>query len=232
MSRSRLFPRTLWFKKLVHTFFPRFLFRISPRRYWQRNHWKNQKSGDIHGYEKYTVDHPRIPVLLAELRALVRPSEPILDAGCNCGYYLSLLKKEGFSNLHGIDISPEAVTYGKTHFDLSDVEIAIGSFEDTLPRFFRQDKKFRLVYSLGATLELVHPSFDIIGSLCRISETYVLLIINEWGHEYPRLWEYEFNKNGFLLVKCIRPFDGRKTVGDPINTDSLLVFMRICKGQS
>lgn len=226
MNGLRVFPMKAYFRKVVNSFVPRFIFRLSPVRYWQRNHWKTQKEGDIHGYDKYTVDHPRVPVFLHELKNRAGPSDSILDLGCNCGYYLHLLKKEGYTNLNGIDISGEAVRFGKEHYDLSGVEIIVGSFEDTLPALAKRNGTFRVVYSLGATLELVHPSFDIIGHLCRISSGYIILMISEWGHAYPRFWEYEFNRNGFLLVEYRRPFDGSRLLGDPLVADSLMVFQR------
>lgn len=227
MDKPGLFPLSGYLRKCVNTFFPRFLFRLSPTRMWARNHWKGQVKGDIHGYEKYSLDHPRVPVFLQELRTLAHHSDSILDLGCNCGYYLHLLKKEGFTNLHGIDISPEAVKFGKNNFDLGNVDLVVGSFEEVLPEFTKRGLSFDLVYSLGATLELVHPSFDIIREVCRISNRYVLLIINEWGHAYPRFWEYEFGRNGFLLVKCIRPYDGGEHDGDLVKTDSLMIFKRM-----
>ncbi len=226
MKSRRLFPLKAYFRKCVNTFLPRFLFRLSPTRYWTQNHWKSQKKGDIHGYDKYTVDHPRVPVFLREIHAQARQSDPILDLGCNCGYYLDLLKREGYTSLHGIDISPEAVRFGKENYNLAGVEITVGSFEDTLPAFVREGKTFQLVYTLGATLELVHPSFDVIRHLCSISSGNIVLIISEWGHSYPRFWEYEFNRNGFLLVKYMRPFDGSRFCGDPLVADSLMVFQR------
>lgn len=232
MKHPRLFPVKTYFRKCINTFFPRFLFRLSPTRNWAQNHWRGQRAGDPHGYDKYTIDHPRIPVLIKELQAISHRNDSILDLGCNCGYYLHFLKKEGYTNLHGIDISPEAVTFGKANFDLEDVDIVVGSFEDVLPLFEKQGRKFELVYSLGATLELVHPSFDIIHQVCQISERYILLIINEWGHAYPRFWEYEFSRNGFLPVKCIRPFNGSTPGGDLLKTDTLIVFERVCRKDS
>ncbi len=37
----------------------------------------------------------------------------ILDIGCGPGHFLSSLKKMGYANLNGVDISDEAVEYGK-----------------------------------------------------------------------------------------------------------------------
>jgi SAM-dependent methyltransferase len=227
MNEKEIYPARLYFRKFLYTFLPKFLFKLSPTRYWTQRHWRNQNQGDIHGFDKYLVPHPRVPVILSELKLRVQYESSILDLGCNCGYYLSLLKKEGYKNLSGIDISPVAIQYGKEHLDLADVNLTIGSFEEALPKIIGEGIQYDLVYTLGATVELVHPSFDIIGNISKISRRFVVLIINESGHSYPRFWEYEFNRNGFLMVKCIRPFDGESSIKNPVQIDSLMVFERI-----
>jgi SAM-dependent methyltransferase len=192
-----------------------------------RKYWTSRDRGDSHGFDKYTVEHPRIPILIRELNAIAHTDDLILDLGCNCGFYLSRLKIAGFSHLFGIDISKSAIDYGRKEFNLNGVDLIIGSFEEVLPELVSDGKRFDLVYTLGATIELVHPSFDIVGHMCKLSEKYVILIISEWGHAYPRFWEYEFNRNGFLLVKCIRPYDGGMPREDFFDQDSLMVFERI-----
>jgi hypothetical protein len=65
-----------------------------------------------------------------------------------------------------------------------------------------------------------------VKAICDVSSRYVLLIISEWGHRYPRFWEYEFNRQGFLLVRAVRPYDGRATDLPAHEINSLLVFER------
>lgn len=222
------YPLNKYLKKILNSFFPKFLFRLSPNRYWARNHWKAQKSGDIHGYDKYCNDHPAAAVVLSEIIRLAKKDASILDIGCNCGYYLNRLKKEGYSCLTGVDICKEAIEFGKKHYDLSGIELLTGSFEDILPSFVFEGRKFNILYSVGATIELVHPSFDIIRHLCVVSNDYIILIISLWGHDYPRFWEYEFNSHGFILEKMVTPYNGSPLpVEDPVNINSLLVFRKV-----
>jgi SAM-dependent methyltransferase len=227
MIEKKKFPLRLYLFKFMNTFFPKTFFRLSPNRYWAQQHWRSQNQGNIHGFDKYNGYHPRAPVIISEIKSRVAAENAILDLGCNCGYYLAQLRKEGFKDLHGVDIAPAAIQYGKEHFDLDDVNLITGSFEDVLPKLIAEGKGFDLVYTLGATIELVHPSFDIVGHMCKLSERYIILIISEWGHSYPRFWEYEFNRNGFLLVKRIFPYDGSIPREDFFNQDSLMVFERI-----
>jgi len=227
MNEKSIFPKRLYFRKFLNTFFPKILFRLSPKRFWAQRHWRSQEMGDIHGFDKYLVPHPRVPIIINEINSRILHDNSILDLGCNCGYYLSLLKKEGFQDLSGIDISPAAIRYGKENLDLSGVELIMGSFEEVLPKITADKKQFDLVYTLGATIELVHPSFDIVQHMCRVSKRFVVLIIYESAHSYPRVWEYEFNRNGFLLVKCLRPYNGEIDKKNPLDIDSLLVFEKI-----
>jgi SAM-dependent methyltransferase len=226
MNSKHYFPAGLYFRKFVNTFLPKIFFKLSPRKLFAQRHWKEQKCGDIHGFDNYLTDHPRIPILIHEIQTRISKNSSILDLGCNCGYYLSRIKADGFNNLSGVDIAPAAIQYGKEHLNLEGIDLSIGSFEEILPRYVADRRSFDLVYSMGATIELVHPSFDIIGNICTVSNQYVVLIISEWGHEYPRFWEYEFNKNGFMLVKKIYPYDGINIDRDPLVTDSLLIFER------
>lgn len=227
MSKKNIFPLRLYVHKFFNTFFPKILFRLSPNRYWAQHHWRSQNEGDIHGFNNYLVAHPRQPILISELGVRVQKESSILDLGCNCGYYLSLLKKEGYKNLHGIDISPVAIQYGKEHLDLSGVDLTVGSFEEVLPKITAEETRYDLVYTLGATIELVHPSFDIVSHICTTSRRFIILIIAESGHSYPRFWEYEFNRNGFSMVKCIRPYNGESIGKNPVDMDSFLVFERV-----
>lgn len=235
MERKQIIPASLYIRKIINTFFPRFLFRLSPKRFQAQRYWRSQNHGDRHGFNKYTSsDRTQIitPIIMHEIRSRLQQDSQIIDLGCNCGYYLAQLQKAGFINLSGIDISSAAIHYGKEYFNFNNVNLIIGSFEDILPKLVSDGEQFDLVYTLGATVELVHPSFDIVGNICKISKNYIILIINEWGHSYPRFWEYEFNKNGFWLVKCIRPPNGSAFGGLAISSESLMVFQRMGDGIS
>ena len=230
MRKDPLYSYSVYLKKVINSFLPRGLHSISPFRFSEQNHWIEQEAGTIHGFDKYVEEQDRIPILIYELERLIQRNDPILDVGCNCGFYLNEIKKACFTQLTGIDISPAAITYGRQTFSFSAQELIIGSFEDVLPEFIKDGRSFILTYSMGATLELVHPSFDVIRAICEITERYVILIIAEWGHRYPRFYEYEFNRQGFLLVKSLRPYNGKPSTILPEQIYSLLLFER-CAGR-
>ncbi|MBN2299083.1 MAG: class I SAM-dependent methyltransferase [Deltaproteobacteria bacterium] len=227
MPDTPIFTKTQYAKKLFNTFCPRFLRALSPKRRREAEHWKNQDFGDIHGFDQYTIPHERIPLLVAEIERLVQKESSILDLGCNVGLYLKNLRDAGFTSLAGVDISKNAIDFGRKEYHFDTVSLMPGSFEEILPTLVHEKKSYNLIYSMGATIELIHPSFDVIGHICALSNRYVVLIISEWGHTYPRFYEYEFNRQGFLLVKAIRPWDGKPVISDPLEISSLLVFERV-----
>jgi len=217
-----------WTRRLVNSLLPRALWSLSPRKLRQRSYWSSQKAGDSHGFDKYLHDRPQAPFLFQEIERLAKKSDRLLDLGCNSGYYLQELKRRGYSQLAGVDISQFAIDFGKVEFDLTGVELTVGSFEDTLPTFFAENRRFDVIYSMGATIELVHPSFDIVSNIARVCDKYVVLFISEWGHGNARFYEYEFQKSNFLMIKCARPYNGVYEKGtSPSSLYSLLVFQRI-----
>ena len=48
-----------------------------------------------------------------------------------------------------------------------------------------------------------HLSFDVIKNICRITSKYVILQIVE-HKQYTRFYEFEFERNGFYLIRAIR----------------------------
>ena len=197
-------------KRAFYTYCPRFIFKFSPSRMAQRDHWKNQNEGDVHGYQHYDQkNEARDQVLRAEIKRLIKPEQSMLDLGCNCGRDLYENKHMGYKKLTGIDICRSAIEHGKKKFDLSGVELIVGSYEEVLPDLIRNHRTFDLVYSGGASMAMVHPSFDIVSHICQLSNQYVILVNEDsTNYAYPRFWEHEFKRCGFILVKLMRPFNG------------------------
>ena len=127
-------------------------------------------------------------------------NSPILDLGCNQGRHIRYLHQRGLRNMHGVDIMQSAINYfKKNYYDIyKQHTIECNAFE----RYFKkiQDNFFHITYSFGATLELVHPSFDVIMHLVRVTNKYIVLYINEDGHWFPRYYIYEFKKNNAHLI--------------------------------
>jgi SAM-dependent methyltransferase len=146
----------------------------------------------------------------------------ILDMGCNVGRHLDYLYRQGYTNLRGVDWSETALRdmasrYPEAH---AHAKLTRASFEDFLAG---PPEPVDLVYTRGATFELVHPSFPLVRNVCRIAKRYAVLVISETGQAYPRLWQYEFAREGFELAHLKRP----ASRAAPDHRVSLLTFERL-----
>lgn len=181
-------------------------------------YWAAQPLGANHGPDKYVELQPSSRVLIEEVatRALGFQA-PVLDLGCNVGRHLNALYQRGFRNIYGIDVQHAALEYmGKVFPEMQKIaHVQQGIFQQYLP--IVEDRFFDIVFTHGATIELVPPTFPICQQMARVTKNFVILMISETGHSYPRLWETEFNRVGFALTKLLRP-------ACPDASTSLLVF--------
>ena len=191
--------------------------------------WINGDTGQIQYPERFrTMDGKATLLVNTVIGCSKNRDDVILDLGCNCGRHLDYLYRRGFHNLHGIDVMNSALRKSAEWFP--DTVATCDLKHDTFQHFLliQSNRSFDIVYSHGATIELVHPSFDIVRHICRISRNYVVLLISEHSMGYPRFWQYLFRRNGFYLVRAIRP--AAQMLG-PVKDDrevgSLLVFKRL-----
>ena len=148
---------------------------------------------------------------------------PILDLGCNCGRHLNELFNRGFTNLYGVDVGKKALDYMDELFpDMSTkTNITNASFQQYLLQ--TPDRFFEILYTKGSTVELVHPAFPLVKHITRVARSHAILCIHESVQTYPRLWTYEFEREGFVLIKLLRP-----VVEPPVDAaHSLMVYRRV-----
>lgn len=183
-----------------------------------REHW--EKHPTVTAFEG--ID-PASQAQMDEIMTLVPARDaPILDMGCNVGRHLDYLFGQGYRNLRGVDWSSAAIRdmagrYPDMH---AGSRLTSASFQDFLAS---DPEPVELVYTRGATFELVHPGFPLIRHVCRIAKRHVVLVISEAGHAYPRFWEYEFAREGFELAHLRRP----ASAAAPDHRVSLMTFTRL-----
>jgi len=186
--------------------------------------WYEGTMESSHSPKSFEPHSQGVDFITDEIRNLDSGFEaPILDLGCNCGRYLNALAKIGYTNLHGVDIERAAFDHMAEIFPHLN---SIGHFScSTFQEFLTQatDQQFEIVYTCGATVELVHPSFPLVREIARVTKRYVLFDIREHGRPYPRLWTYEFARNGFVLIKLLRHRFFKEN-----HSDSFLVYERLC----
>lgn len=137
----------------------------------------------------------------------------ILEVGCNIGNQLALLQNQGFKNLYGIEVFPEAVE--KAKLQTRDMNIIQGSAFD-LPF---KDSYFDLVFTSGVLIHINPKDLKkAMNEISRVSKKYI------WGYEYyspkyvsinyrgnkARLWKGDFAKMYLDLFPNLRLVKKRK----------------------
>ena len=182
-----------------------------------REHWEQYPTAHFDELEEASK------TLLAEVMLLAPNRDAaILDLGCNVGRHLNFLFEHGYRNLRGVDFSANAIgdmsrRYPGMH---AASRITHASFQDYLAA---SPEPVDLIYTRGATVELVHPSFPLIKHLCATARHFVVMVIRETAHMYPRFWSYEFARQGFELAHLRRPASALT----PSHRVSLLTFQRL-----
>jgi SAM-dependent methyltransferase len=201
-------------KKFLNTFVINnfFFFKYRPH----INYWKNTKNKNFnHNYTKYLELDYDAKLLVKKICQYSNNNHKILDICCNVGRHLSALNKLNYNNIYGFDVNKKAINNIATNFkNLKKIKSNFTCM-DAKNYFIRtEDKFFDVVYTHGATVELIPPTFDLIFEISRIVKKFAILLINENGHAFPRFWRYEFNKNNFKIIE-----------DRPIKNSSLVLFV-------
>ena len=157
--------------------------------------------------------------LVEKINEIVPKDAKLVELGCNCGSDMHILHQDGFTDITGVDAGGAALEVFKNNYrgtyDLAQPQ------HDLFQRYLLQmgAASCDFIYSNGATIELVHPSFPIVAQICRVVKRGVLLDLSEWHQGYPRDYHAQFAKHGFVRV-----FDDQ-TEGE-LGPSSLIVFMR------
>ncbi len=152
--------------------------------------------------------------MLEEVRHNNQTDARILDICCNIGRHINYLVNNGYKNVYGFDVMKPAIDKMDNVFPNINKE----KIENcNIYEYFesKEDGFFDYAYTYTATLELIHPSFDIGKVLRKKVKRGFTFFLNENGQTYPRYWRYIFRKNGFKLKKV-----------EKINNITLLTFLR------
>lgn len=209
ISRQRLLTR------FFCTFLPYFVPSrrgVTTREYWEK--YPTAAFGEL---------EPASIALMEEVMTLAPDRDTsILDMGCNAGRHLDFLFRQGYRSLRGVDFSSAAIRDMEQRYPemFRASKITVASFQDYLTN---NPEAVDLVYTRGATFELVHPRFPLVKRVCAIARKHVVMVISEAGHAFPRFWVYEFAREGFELRHLRRPASRLA----PEHMVSLLTFERL-----
>ena len=121
-----------------------------------------------------------------------------LDLGCNSGRHLNSLNNKGYKNLYGVDIMEKAFQHFKKEFP--ETFKVVNLEKNFIQRYLINTNSnfYDTLYTIGATIELIHPSFDVIGQMCRVTKKNIIILIQPDAHNYPRYYQLEFLRHGFV----------------------------------
>jgi len=159
--------------------------------------WKNECHYKTSFYEKLDDETMRF---IDYVHQHTYEKDSVLDMCCNQGRFLYELKRRGYSELYGFDIMEPAIEAFKENVEY---DPNIMNIEHCLAQDYfnnKQDKQFDWAITYSATLELIHPEFNIFRELNRTVRKGMFLVINEKGHSYPRFWRFLHKKNGFKIL--------------------------------
>ena len=185
--------------------------------------WRDYEFEDVMGAQAYVkLDEQGLRLMNEVISRTKSEDSALLDLGCNIGRFLNYLAEKGYKNINGVDVSKVAIeSMGTTFPALSGISsVKLQTMQEYLLN--TDANSIDIVYTHGATVELVPATFPLVKEICRICNEYVVFMINENGHLFPRFWEHEFKMNNFDLVKLERSFDGNGN----IMGNSLLVFKK------
>jgi len=155
----------------------------------------------------------------------------ILEVGCGCGRHLEHLRRQGFENLTGIDINPDAFEVMGDHYpELVETGTFLdGALEDHLPEM--PDDAFDAIYTVE-TLQHVHPDDAwVFDEFQRLTTDLLVTAENEGNgpnrgqgetdvsyvdDEFPlyhRNWKQVFSERGFAQL-----------IREPTDRDTIRVF--------
>lgn len=228
-STEKAFIRNRFYSKIINTFLKPLTLLYYRGSIKSRSSWENKTFNEKEKREKFINEQPMDSILLEEIAYKSQSKQDkILCLGCNFGRLLNALHKEGYTNLYGVDINKESGKQVHQYFPemAKAAHLTYCSFEKYLPSI--EDNFFDIVFTSGVTINHVYPSFNIVKHITRITSKYMI-----WSNaylnsdSYPRFWEYEFEKNGFIMVKFFRPQIDRMDIAFKNKTRVHIVFQNI-----
>lgn len=181
--------------------------KIIPRKTLSAVHdyWRNLNLDGPNAWPRYLEGKERSYFLLEKIGELFSEKDiRILEIGCNVGRNLNVLFEDGYQNLCGIEINPNAVKAMREYFPQMAKKSLIfnAKIEDMIKGF--KDKEFDLVFTM-AVLMHIHPQSEwIFDEMVRITKKYLIIIEDESGvatKNFPRNYKEIFEKRTMKEIK-------------------------------
>ncbi len=161
-------------------------------------------------WDPYDYLHSHETKLMKQILKHTQKSDVLMELGCNCGSDRAQLFARSYTHLRGVDASTEALQIFASEYP--DVFRAADVEHDLFQRYLlrQSSNSVDYIYSNGATIELVHPSFPVVAQMCRVARKGILLDLSETQQGHPRDYTGQMLRSGFSLSysdKQDRPSD-------------------------
>lgn len=177
-----------------------------------KEYWRTRSSGGDLPFDRanrlnsYFDGHARSQLLVDIVSSLATRDAGVLELGCGVGRNLSYLHEEGYHDLTGLDINPEALAALKAEFPAlaADSDLYAGAIDEVVPAL--ETDQFDIVFTM-AVLGHLHPQSEwVFDEIARITENWLITIEDErtyhWRHT-PRNYADVFTSRGFEQVETI-----------------------------
>lgn len=185
-------------RKPINTFFPRINLRDARK---DIVHWRD---GGTYDTTQYSLHDEFTSTFIQYVIKKTESSNSVLDIGCNQGRFLRTLSENGYNKLCGVDVMCNAIrmlsNYSSENRKKIDAKCA--TIQEYLPTLKDHSVDYCITYS--ATIELVHPSFNLFKELSRICNKGFIFALNESGHTYPRFYRLLALIHGFKKIETFR----------------------------
>ncbi len=168
--------------------------------------WAEATRGGLRSPTNYLRDNPTRPA--QRVIDVLPRNESLLELACNSGNDLHFVYRAGFANIRAVDVSASALSEFRENFPetWSAVSVSHDLFQRYLPK--QPSQSVGTVYSNGAAIELVHPSFPIVQEICRVARNGVILELEPYSAGYPRDYVGQFSQNNFSILYSTELNDG------------------------
>lgn len=143
--------------------------------------WADRTGEYSPGYYAYYGPDEASERILETLETSVDRGAAILELGCSAGRHLAHLANNGYRDLYGIDINPEAFdVMERTYPDLADDgTFFLAAIEDVIGEF--PDDRFDVVYSVETLQHIHHASEWVFREVARVTAALLITVEIEAG---------------------------------------------------
>ncbi|MDC0992881.1 methyltransferase domain-containing protein [Alphaproteobacteria bacterium] len=164
----------------------------------------NWKDGGTYDPRQYAIHDDATSTFIQYVIKKTESSDTVLDIGCNQGRFLRTLSENGYNKLYGVDVMCNAIRMLRDYSveNGKKINAKCATIQEYLPTLNDGSMDYCITYS--ATIELVHPGFNLFKELNRVCDKGFIFALNESGHTYPRFYRLLALIHGFNKIETFK----------------------------